>query len=261
MAPKRFLLPIFFIVVYTGWNNYSNGWISEKHNGYNLFYTTGDRENKDAYTKIIDNGIYSVNSFFASSYNKAFNVFIHPNRNSLDSTWQKNWNMPGFKSECWMVASGVADRLDMISPKIWDKEACEHFYAETEKTQQLITHELIHVYHGQLNSSPDFSNTEGIDWFVEGLATYASGQFDSSGVKRVKTAIAENKIPGTLDSFWTGNLKYPLSGSLVMFIDNNWKRNILKMLLPLNKKSAILSTLKIQETELLAQWKIFIEKL
>ena len=106
--------------------------------------------------------------------------------------------MPSFKSECWMVASGIAGKLDMISPKMWDKEACEHSYSETEKVQQLITHELVHVYHAQLNNSPDFSDTEAIDWFVEGLATYASGQCDSSRIKEIKKAIAENKIPGTL---------------------------------------------------------------
>jgi hypothetical protein len=25
--------------------------------------------------------------------------------------------MPAFKSECWMVASGIATKLDMIAPK------------------------------------------------------------------------------------------------------------------------------------------------
>ena len=46
-----------------------------------------------------------------------------------------------------MVASGVAARLDMISPMAWDKQACEHSYKEADKTQQLITHELVHIYH------------------------------------------------------------------------------------------------------------------
>ena len=123
-----------------------------------------------------------------------------------------------------MVASGIAGKLDMISPKVWDKEAYEHSYSEPEKVQWLTTHELVHVYHAQLTSSPDFSDTEGIDWFVEGLATYTSGQCGSSRIKEIKKAIAENKIPGTLDGFWKGNLKYGLSGSF-------------------NKKQAILSTL------------------
>ncbi|MFZ4520792.1 MAG: hypothetical protein ACOYNC_03750 [Bacteroidales bacterium] len=50
-------------------------------------------------------------------------------------------------------------------------ESCEHVYSEKLKTQQIITHELVNVYHGQLNAGPDFSDVSGIDWFVEGLAT------------------------------------------------------------------------------------------
>jgi hypothetical protein len=149
----------------------------------------------------------------------------------------------------------------MISPQQWDKEACEHKYSESAKTQQLITHELIHVFHGQRNASPDFSNVEGIDWFVEGLATYASGQCDSSRIREVKKAVSENKTPNELDKFWTGRLKYGLSGSLVMFIDKKYGRSKLIELLPFNKKGDVLSALGITESELLGEWREFILQL
>ena len=209
----------------------------------------------------IEDGQASVKTFFNSSYKKQFDIYIHPNRHSLDSTWKKDWNMPDFKSECWMVASGTATKLDMISPRIWDKEACEHVYADARKTQQLITHELIHVFHGQLNANPDFSNVEGIDWFVEGLATYASGQCDSTRVTEIKKAISENKIPNGLNGFWTGKLRYGLSGSVVMFIDKKYGRAKLIELLRSNKKSELLSALKTTEPELLVDWKKYIQKL
>lgn len=160
-----------------------------------------------------------------------------------------------------MVASGVATKLDMISPKMWDTEACEHIYKETMKTQKLITHELVHVYHGQLCVSPDFSNTEGIDWFVEGLATYASGQCDSLRIAEIKNAIFDDKIPKSLDNFWTGKLKYGLSGSMVMYIDNKYGRIKLKELLPLNKKTEMLSMLNTTESELLTGWKNYMQNL
>jgi len=102
----------------------------------------------------------------------------------------------------------------------------------------------VHVFHAQLSSSPDFSDTEGIDWFVEGLATYASGQLDSLRLKEIKNAIIENNVPASLDSFWTGNFRYGLSGSIVLFIEHKWGRNTLRKLLVFNKKPAILSTLK-----------------
>ena len=160
-----------------------------------------------------------------------------------------------------MVASGIGTKLDMISPITWDKEACEHVYAETQKTQQLITHELVHVFHGQLNVSPDFSNVDGLDWFIEGLATYASGQCDSSRIAAVKKAINDDKIPQGLDNFWSGKLKYGLSGSVVMFIDQKYGREKLKTLLPLNKKADLLSALNTTESDLLNEWKEYLKKM
>lgn len=236
-------------------------WILEKHTRYNLFFTTADIPYKEEYVTMIENGLRSVSIFFNGSYEKTFDVYVHPNRHSLDSTWQKDWNMPDFKSECWMVASGVATKLDVISPRQWEKEVCEHTYSEKTKAQNLITHELIHVFHGQKNVSHDFSDVQGLDWFVEGLATYASGQCDADRLSEVRKAIANNTIPGTLDKFWSGKMKYGLSGSVVMFIDSKYGRNKLLELLPVSKKAEVLSTLNTTESALLAEWKSYIHKL
>lgn len=255
MKPFYFIL---FILSLISWQIFQKNWTAEKHKGYTLHYTSSDSINKNEYNILIANGIKAVNIFFQSSYKSEFDVFIHPSRQSLDSAWQKDWNMPTFKSECWMVASGVGNKLDILSPLLWDKQSCEHSYLETTKTQQLITHELFHVYHGQLNISPDFSNVEGVDWFVEGLATYASGQCDSLRITEVKKAVAKNAFPKTLDNFWTGKIKYGLSGSVVMYIDYKYGREKLKELLPFNKKSEMLSNLKITEAELLSNWQNYI---
>jgi hypothetical protein len=232
--------------------------MSERHKYYTVFYKNVDAGNKKDYVNIIDNGIKSVEVFFADTFKYKFDIYIHPNRQSLDDQWQKDWKMPNFKSECWMVASGVGDKLDMISPKAWDKESCEHSYAEKVKTQRLVTHELVHVYHGQLNVSKDFSDTENIDWFVEGLATYASGQCDSTRIAEVKKIAVNNQSPATLDDFWKGNLKYGLSGSVVMFIDHKYGRAKIKELLKFNKKPQILTALNLSEGDLLVEWKKYI---
>lgn len=238
-----------------------NKWIIEKHDGCKIYYTITDKENSKEYLKLIRNGVGSVKTFFSGMFSSEFGVFIHPDRHSLDSTWRKDWNMPAFKSECWMVASGTATRLDMISPKRWTKEACEHDYKDQIKTQALITHELVHVYHGQANASPDFSNVTGIDWFVEGLATFASGQLDWGRIAEIKKAITDNRIPAGLDKFWTGNLRYGLSGSVVMYIDKQYGRVKLKELLKFNKNSDILSALNTTEEELLRNWKKYFNSL
>jgi hypothetical protein len=246
------------LVLFSSMVQAGSKWITKKHNNYSLHYCLVDKQNVKEYSTFIDNGILSVQSFFDGSFKNKFEVNIHPDRKSLDTQWQLDWKMPDFKSECWMVASGVSDKLDMISPKRWDKESCEHVYSEKLKTQQIITHELVHVYHGQLNASPDFSDVTGIDWFVEGLATYASGQCDSAKIDEIRKAILDNKYPAGLDDFWTGKLRYGLSGSVVLFIDKKYGRTKLKELLKFNRKTDILASLDISEPELLGEWKEYI---
>jgi hypothetical protein len=261
MFSKKSSLVLFLImVVSTGWKISPEDWIVEKHISYNLFYKTADAQNKDDYASLINNGINTVKAFFIDTFKYKFDVYIHPDRQSLDGQWQKDWKMPDFKSECWMVASGVADKLDMISPKTWDKASCEHSWSDKVKTQQLITHELVHVYHGQLNASKDFSDVENIDWFVEGLAVYASGQCDSVRMADVRKTVLTNQYPSTLDDFWKGNAKYGLSGSMVMFIDYKFGRNKVKGLLKFSKKTQILASLNISEKDLLTGWKGFVLK-
>lgn len=260
---KSHLLSLNFCLIFIliSWTTDISNWIVENHTGYKLCYTEPDKENIDEYLTYFDNGIKSVQKFFDIPYKKEFGIYIHPNRLSLDIQWRKDWNMPDFKSECWMVASGVAGRLDIISPRSWDKEACEHSFSDKTEIQQIITHELVHVFHGQLNISPDFSDITGIDWFVEGLATYVSGQCDSSSFVEIKKTISENKVPLSLDSFWTGKLKYRLSGSLVLYIDEKFGRAKLIEILRINRKDELLNSLGITEQELLTGWAHYIGNL
>ena len=258
MKPASFKATLLLALIVTVSKSATTDWIMEDHKTYKLFYTNVDLQNKSEYVTLMDNGMKSVQTFFSDSYKKGFGVYVHPNRQSLDQQWQKDWGMPDFKSECWMVASGVATKLDVISPKNWDEESCEHTYNDKLKTQQLIAHELFHVYHGQLNVSPDFIDVYGIDWFVEGLATYASGQCDDIRIAGIKKLITENKEPKSLDDFWKGNLKYGLSGSVVLYLDKTYGRKKLQELLKFNKKTEILLALKITEKELLGGWKTYL---
>jgi hypothetical protein len=259
MKAKQFILPfIFFLVSSSGWLSSGDEWIKEKHKGYSIYYKKSDEVHKMEYLKFIEHGVQSVRAFFKEPFKKDFDIYIHPNRQSLDEQWQKDWSMPDFKSECWMVASGIATKLDAISPAKWEAEACEHSYSDKLKTQQLITHELFHVYHGQFNKSPDFSDVENIDWLVEGLATYASGQCDKERMSEVKKVLTENEIPSSLDKFWSGKLKYGLSGSMVMFIDDHFGRAKLSGLLQFNKKTEVLGALQITEEKLLTDWKDYV---
>lgn len=233
-------------------------WMTESCAGFTLHYTAHDQGRVPEYRRLVETGVRDVGTFFDAPFRNEFDVFIHPDRLSMDTTWQQAWGMPGFRSECWMVASGVADRLDLLSPAIWTSAACEHDAADSLRTRQLITHELVHVFHGQRNASPDFSTVDGLDWFVEGLATYASGQCDSLRLAGVRQAVSDGTIPASLDDFWTGKLRYGLSGSVVMTIDRTYGREILEALLPLSRRSDVLDLLNTTEGGLLERWAAFV---
>ncbi len=162
--------------------------------------------------------------------------------------------MPDFKSECWMVASGDGFQLNMISPATWDKAACERPSADTLQTRLLLTHELFHVFHGQHNASPDFSNFEGLDWLAEGFATYASGQLSASRRDEVRALVVAGTAPTKLDDFWKGKQRYGIAGSLVEYIDLHYGHETLFSILAFNKKAEVLSMLKISEEELVSAW-------
>lgn len=236
-------------------------WKQEVFSIHTIHYKKTDQENITGYVKSIAAGTNQVEASLQSSFKQKFDVYIHPNRHSLDSTWQKDWGAPEFQSECWMVASGIATKLDLLSPKIWKTDACEHNPTDTTATQQLITHELIHVFHGQHNVSPDFSDVTGLDWFVEGLATYLSGQCDKRRISEVVKVVRENTAPTALDNFWKGSLRYGLSGSIVMFIDQRFGRETLVKLLPYQRKDSLLAKLDVSEEELLTQWRKFMLEL
>ena len=160
-----------------------------------------------------------------------------------------------------MVASGIGPKMDLLAPDTWDELACEHPESDKEATQNLITHELIHVYHGKYNPSPDFSDVKGMDWFVEGLATYASGQCNKERIKPVKESIQAGESPTELANFWKGQNRYGNSGTMVMYIDQKYGRQMLMDLLSENRGKSLMEKLKVSEEELITAWKDFVLRL
>lgn len=230
-------------------------WKSVKGTGFTYYFQDSDRARNPEYLDLVEKGMRSVSRFFPKPFPKSFEIYVHPTRHSWDAKLQVAYQMPDFKSECWMVASGDGLQLNMISPATWDTAACEHRYGDQEATQQLITHELFHVYHGQHNPSPDFAEVHGLDWLVEGLATYASGQLTAQRIHGVRSLVSDNKAPASLDDFWKGPHRYGLSGSAVKYIDQKYGRQKLVSLLTFTRKDQVLEALKLSEAQLLVDWK------
>jgi len=230
-------------------------WDSLVRKEYTLHYTKADKDKIITIDDELQSGFKHIVDFFHHSFINKFDVYIFPGRTLMDKQWQKDWGDSAFQSQCWMIASGVGHRLDILSPNAWEKEACDHNANDSIEIRQVIWHELVHVFHGQYNPDHSFNYIEKLDWLVEGVATFVSGQLDAKRLQRIKQIISEDKAPLSLDSFWKGQEKYGLSGSMVAYIDNKYGRNKLFELLKLTNKAAALKSLGISEIQLLADWK------
>ena len=229
-------------------------WASKDLRSGKLYFTPDDFNSVPAIENYIVQGQTTIRSFFRKDYSKPYHVYIFPNRAGLDLQWARDWKQPGFKSECWMIASGVADRVDLLSPRTWDKEACDHNGNDSLEVQQVITHELVHVFHAQQNTSPGFDGIDELSWLIEGLATYASGQLTEEKITAVRNQLVAGTPPSVLADFWKGKLRYQQAGSLIKFIDERFGRDKLISLLELATLPSILNVLAITETDLIRSW-------
>lgn len=222
---------------------------------FKLQYDSVDSGEADRIRIWLGEGRKELITFFDQDFKSEFEVFLFSNRDSLDKQWQKDWNMPGFKSQCWMVASGIAHRLDVLSPRVWSEQACEHDAGDSTATRKLIVHEMIHVFHGQYNPSPTFENIDNIDWFVEGIAVYASGQLNDDRYQDTRNFLLNEEGPALLSEVWKGQNRYGLAGSLVHYVDQHFGRAVLIDFLGLTTATQMLDYLDVTEDVLITRWK------
>ena len=230
-------------------------WTKKQNSFFTLHYTSVDSQVVATIEKELAIGRKTVTDFFHSPFKEKYEVYIFPNRNELDKQWSKDWAGPNFKSQCWMVASGVARRLDILSPLCWKKDACDHNATDSIEVQKIITHELVHVFHAQHNPQPSFDGMDDLSWLVEGLATFVSGQLNEERINKVRTQLKEGKVPTTLSQFWTGADKYGRAGCFVQFLEKKYGRKKIIELLSLTDLSSILKSLTTDEATLIKLWK------
>lgn len=204
---------------------------------------------------VIDEARVRVEQFFGARFQQPVNITLVSDRAAFSAVLKAEWGMP--ETACWMVATGVADFLVVLSPRVWRQEACEHDPADSQHVRDIITHELVHAYHGQHHPSRDFDfpAADEMGWFIEGLASYASGQLDGPRLASAQDALAANALPARLQDAWSGKYRYGVSGSMVRFIDQRFGRRTLIDLLPMAGNAAVLERLHLSESEFLAAWR------
>lgn len=235
-------------------------WQKYQKNGININYTGADQAEIAKIAAFISNGNKTIKAFFGQKFPNSYEVYVFPDRKSLTEFWRRDWNVPDLETECWMVASGTASKLTLLSPRVWRTEACEHNPEDEKDTQLVMTHEMVHVFHGQISPNPNFEGMDDIGWFAEGVATYASGQLEAGKLASPREAIEKGKAPAELEKAWSGKYRYGVSGSLVKFIDAKFGRKTLLRLLKSTNEKELLEVLKISENELLSGWKDFVSK-
>jgi hypothetical protein len=221
-----------------------------------LIHTAQDKDIAASLKPYLEEGQKKVERFFGQSFKKGFDVEVFPDRDAFDAYFRKRWKVP--KTEPWMVATGVADRLTILSPRVWKTQAAEHDPTDAKHIRDLIAHELVHVFHGQQNRRPDFDGMDDSGWFVEGLAVYVSGQLESSHRTAARDALKAGKAPTRLADAWSGRFRYGVSGSMVAFVDKRYGRGVVKKLLAVVSNEEALKLLKTTEGEFLEAWKAYV---
>lgn len=196
-----------------------------------------------------------VTAFWGEPFPEQVNVTIAEDRADFDAGFPPDW---GFKSECWMVGAGVADFLLYLSPAAWAEEACEHDPDDDQHVLDIAVHELTHVYHGQLNPTRDFTGSEEIGWFVEGLAVVVAGQLNRDRYSDPVDAIYEGAVPDRLQNVWRGQHRYAVAGSITDYIDKIYGRNVLYDLMSVTTEVVFLDKLGVSEQQLLDAWRAWV---
>ena len=153
-----------------------------------------------------------------------------------------------------------SDFLLYLSPAAWAKEACEHDPNDAQHVLDIAVHELTHVYHGQLNPTRDFTGSEEIGWFVEGLAVVVAGQLDRDRYSDLVDAIYDGAVSDRLQSIWSGQHRYAVAGSITDYIDKTYGRDVLYDLMRVTTEADFLGRLDISERQLLDAWRAWVLK-
>ncbi|MBS1795273.1 MAG: hypothetical protein JSS81_15560 [Acidobacteria bacterium] len=257
-APRLAAALVFLNLLLVAGARAQEDWRAFNAGGVTINYTAADETEKTKLAGFISNGRQTVQKFFGRDFDKKFVVFVYPDRKALTTAWRTDWKVPDLETECWMVASGTAEKFSLLAPRTWKTEACEHDPADTADTQLVVTHELVHVYHGQHSPHPDFDGMDDVAWFVEGLAVYASGQLESQKMATARDAIENGKAPATLEKAWSGKYRYGVSGSIVKYVDARFGRKTILKMLGATTEKELLDILKLTEAELLDGWKKYV---
>ena len=230
---------------------------TEQHTGYRLEYVVADRAVAESLVPMIDRGRQTAEQFFGTTYAATFVVKIIHDRNALNAHWRVAFQRPGLETRCWEVAGGWATEFDILSPAVWSSQACGHDGTNANHVANVVTHELVHVLHGQRNPS-FFSIAATTPWILEGMAAYASGQWAAEYAGAARSALSGGFAPTTFAEIWMSSANYALAGSVFAYIHQHLGTDAVRRLLTVGSEEALLTSLSTDATTLLQDWRVWV---
>lgn len=222
---------------------------------YELVYSPEDAAMAASLEPVLAAGIQTVEAFFERPFREPFTVDVLPHRAAFDDSFPPEWGMS--RTECWMVATGVADALRLLTPRVWSTEACEHDPEDAAHVRGIVVHELTHVFHGQYNPTGDFVGAEEVGWFGEGLAVVVSGQLEEKR-QDARAAVESGQVPARLAEAWSGQYRYGVSGSMVAFMETLVGREGLLEALRYTRQSELLELVELSEADFIGAWSEYV---
>ena len=233
-----------------------DGWLRRQANGITVEYRAIDEDIATQMFMHAEWGRVSIENFFSIRGPATFTARVYPDRASLANFFELNH--PDTEHECWMVASANAREIVMLSPRLWATDACGHDGTNAMHVRQVITHEVVHVFHHQRNPDPIRLQVEA-EWFEEGVAVLVSGQLDAAARSAVKQFVQNGFAPTTLaQALSLSPNAYATAGSLVDYIHATHGVGQLLTLLGEDRSSGLFTRLGTTESALLSAWRQFV---
>lgn len=230
---------------------------TEQHTGYALEYIGADRAVAESLVPMIDRGRQTAEQFFGTTYSATFVVKILHDRDALNLRWRVAFQQPSLQTRCWEIAGGWATEFDILSPAMWNSQACGHDGTNANHVANVVAHELVHVLHGQRNPS-FFSIAASTPWILEGLAAYASGQWAVEYASSARSALSGGFAPTTFAEIWTSSANYALAGSVFAYIHQHFGTDAVRRLLTVGSEEALLTSLSTDATTFLQDWRAWV---
>lgn len=225
---------------------------------FTLWYSVADTRDVARVDPLLEQGLPFVAQATGLRWRLPLRVAIVDDRPAFSAALPAELGLA--QTPCWMVAWSAADRLVLLSPRAWPPQACDVDAEDTRALALLLRHELVHVLADQHNPTGDCSRLVGLDWFVEGLAVFASGQLERQFDGDAQRALLAGTAPQHLADAWTGDYRQGVCGSLVAYLDQRCGRDRLAEMVGATTQPQLLEIAGLSEDELLANWVIWVSR-